>query len=146
MQFPTKTPELYADKVAPLVDSAMKGFNSTVFAYGQTGSGKSHTMSGTADELGIIPCAVDGVFDAITGDTDRAFLLRVSYIEIYNETLRDLLNLKKGPLADNEKPVIHTRTVSTILPTYVLTRSRAKLLLSHWWRRLCPRRRMWSSC
>lgn len=56
----------------------MNGFNSTVFAYGQTGSGKSHTMvscrnpiptdkqSGTASELGVIPCAVDGIFDAIT--------------------------------------------------------------------------------
>lgn len=44
VQFPTKTPQLYQNKVAPLVEKAMKGFNSTVFAYGQTGSGKSHTM------------------------------------------------------------------------------------------------------
>lgn len=44
VQFPTRTPELYENKIAPLVDKAMKGFNSTVFAYGQTGSGKSHTM------------------------------------------------------------------------------------------------------
>lgn len=98
-------------------------------SYGQTGSGKSHTMSGTPSELGIIPCAVDGIFDAITEvgwsrpttsgpeypltrqDTDRAFLLRVSYIEIYNEALRDLLNTKKGPLPDSEKPTIHTAKV-----------------------------------
>ncbi|WWC94352.1 hypothetical protein V866_001194 [Kwoniella sp. B9012] len=107
LQYPSTTPELYGDKVAPLVDKAMHGFNSTIFAYGQTGSGKSFTMTGTSDELGIIPCAVDGVFDAITADTERAFLLRVSYIEIYNETLRDLLNFKKGPLKDDEKPAIH---------------------------------------
>jgi centromeric protein E len=44
VQFPTRTPELYNDKIAPLVLQAMNGFNSTVFAYGQTGSGKSHTM------------------------------------------------------------------------------------------------------
>ncbi|EKD00397.1 centromeric protein e (cenp-e protein) [Trichosporon asahii var. asahii CBS 8904] len=79
------------DKVAPMVEKAMAGFNSTVFA------GKSYTMSGTPSELGIIPCAVDGIFDAITADTERAFLLRVSYIEIYNESLRDLLNNRRGP-------------------------------------------------
>ncbi|WVW84086.1 hypothetical protein I302_106115 [Kwoniella bestiolae CBS 10118] len=107
LQYPSTTPELYGQKVAPLVDKAMHGFNSTIFAYGQTGSGKSFTMTGTSDELGVIPCAVDGVFDAITADTERAFLLRVSYIEIYNETLRDLLNFKKGPLKDDEKPAIH---------------------------------------
>ncbi|BEI93295.1 uncharacterized protein CcaverHIS019_0509230 [Cutaneotrichosporon cavernicola] len=91
VQYPTRTPELYNDKIAPLVQQAMNGFNSTVFAYGQTGSGKSHTMSGTHSELGIIPCAVDGIFDAITADPERAFLLRVSYLEIYKEGIRDLL-------------------------------------------------------
>ena len=107
---PSKTPELYSAKVAPLVEKAMNGFNSTIFAYGQTGSGKSFTMTGTAAELGIIPCAVDGVFDAITADRDRAFLLRVSYVEIYNETLRDLLNFDKG---QKEVPVIHSGKVSS---------------------------------
>ncbi|KIR75894.1 centromeric protein E [Cryptococcus deuterogattii CA1014] len=67
-----------------------------------------HIQTGIPTELGIIPCAVDGVFDGITEEPDRAFLLRVSYIEIYNETLRDLLNFKKGPLKDDEKPSIHT--------------------------------------
>lgn len=70
-------------------------------------------MTGNPAELGIIPCAVDGVFDAITADTDRAFLLRVSYIEIYNETLRDLLNFKKGT---KDVPAIHTNKVSSPLP------------------------------
>ncbi|WVO15973.1 hypothetical protein L204_103638 [Cryptococcus depauperatus] len=108
LQYPSNTPELYSEKVAPMVEKAMIGFNSTVFAYGQTGSGKSFTMTGIPSELGIIPCAVDGVFDAINEDPDRAFLLRVSYIEIYNETLRDLLNFKRGPLKDDERPIIHT--------------------------------------
>ncbi|KLT45454.1 kinesin-domain-containing protein [Cutaneotrichosporon oleaginosum] len=106
VQFPTRTPELYKDKIAPLVQQAMNGFNSTVFAYGQTGSGKSHTMSGTRTELGIIPCAVDGIFDAITDDPERAFLLRVSYLEIYNEGIRDLLCPKRGDEA--KVPTIKT--------------------------------------
>jgi centromeric protein E len=82
-----------------------------------------NSQTGVPEELGIIPCAVDGVFDAINEvshtdrsksdmkEPDRAYLLRVSYIEIYNETLRDLLNLKKGPLRDDEKPTIHTGKV-----------------------------------
>ncbi|GFZ46737.1 hypothetical protein JCM24511_03957 [Saitozyma sp. JCM 24511] len=111
LQFPSTTPELYSTKIAPLVEKAMNGFNSTIFAYGQTGSGKSFTMTGTSTELGIIPCAVDGVFDAINAEPDRAFLLRVSYIEIYNETLRDLLNFKRAPLKDEEKPAIHFNKV-----------------------------------
>jgi centromeric protein E len=68
-------------------------------------------MTGHPAELGIIPCAVDGVFDAITADIDRAFLLRVSYIEIYNETLRDLLNFKK---VNKDTPAIHTNKVSVV--------------------------------
>lgn len=44
LEYPSTTPELYADKVAPLINKAMNGFNSTIFAYGQTGSGKSFTM------------------------------------------------------------------------------------------------------
>lgn len=108
LRHPSRTPDLYTSKVAPLVDKAMNGFNSTIFAYGQTGSGKSFTMTGTASELGIIPCAVDGVFDAITADRDRAFLLRVSYVEIYNEGLRDLLNFQEGK---REVPVIHSGKV-----------------------------------
>jgi Tfp pilus assembly pilus retraction ATPase PilT len=55
IQFPTRTPQLYSAKVAPLVEKAMKGFNSTVFAYGQTGSGKSHTM---------VSCTAAGVYIA----------------------------------------------------------------------------------
>lgn len=46
LQFPSTTPELYNAKIAPLVEKAMNGFNSTIFAYGQTGSGKSFTMVG----------------------------------------------------------------------------------------------------
>lgn len=63
----------------------------TVFSYGQTGSGKTHTMMGNDDEPGIIPQAILEVFNYIKADPDREFLLRISYLESYNETLRDLL-------------------------------------------------------
>lgn len=82
--------------VKPIVESAVNGFNGTVFAYGQTSSGKTHTMMGTPSEPGIIPLAVGYMFDAIANTSGREFLLRVSYLEIYNEKVNDLLDpLKK---------------------------------------------------
>ncbi len=62
---PSLTSSLYENQISPLVTKAMQGFNSTIFAYGQTGSGKTHTMSGTEDEVGIIPLAIAGVFEDI---------------------------------------------------------------------------------
>ncbi|CAL5417990.1 unnamed protein product [Camellia sinensis] len=63
----------------------------TVFAYGQTNSGKTHTMRGSTSEPGVIPHAVRDLFDSIQEDMDREFLLRMSYMEIYNEEINDLL-------------------------------------------------------
>ncbi|CAO3592302.1 unnamed protein product [Absidia cylindrospora] len=90
---------LYESSVKPLISQAMDGYNATVFAYGQTASGKTYTMMGTESEPGIIPRAVDEVFSYIKTTMNNEFLLRVSYLEIYNETIRDLL----APENDNLK-------------------------------------------
>lgn len=75
-----------------LVWSAMDGFNATIFAYGQTGSGKTFTMKGNLRRNpGIIPLAVQDLFEYIKQTPEREFLLRVSYFEIYNEIINDLL-------------------------------------------------------
>ncbi|KXS19741.1 kinesin-domain-containing protein [Gonapodya prolifera JEL478] len=69
----------------------MEGYHVTVFAYGQTASGKTYTMA--KDQPGVIPQAVDDVFDHIRrASENQEFLLRVSYMEIYNEQIKDLLN------------------------------------------------------
>ncbi|TIC20159.1 kinesin-domain-containing protein [Wallemia mellicola] len=96
---PARTCSLYDSHITKLIHSSMAGYNSTVFAYGQTGSGKTHTLTGTEDEPGIIPLAVEQVFEEIYDDPTREFLLRVRYLEIYNEKLRDLL----GPATQNEE-------------------------------------------
>ncbi|KAF9340537.1 hypothetical protein BGZ91_001495 [Linnemannia elongata] len=83
---------IYSTSVKGLVQSAMEGYNGTVFAYGQTSSGKTYTMSGTSSQPGITPRAVEDVFKYIRENSDREFLLRVSYLEIYNESIRDLLS------------------------------------------------------
>ncbi|KAK4046636.1 Kinesin-like protein kip2 [Microbotryomycetes sp. JL201] len=89
---PAQTESLYDNKIRPIVRATMNGFNGTVFAYGQTASGKTHTMMGSETEPGIIPLAIDELFSFIHEQhTHREFSLRVSFLEIYNETIRDLL-------------------------------------------------------
>lgn len=85
--------EVFVSAAAPIVDSVLAGFNGTIFAYGQTGSGKSHTMDGAPGQPGVIPRAFAHIFGAIAGagGDDRQFLVRASYLEIYQEEVRDLL-------------------------------------------------------
>lgn len=73
----------------------MDGYNAVVFAYGQTASGKTFTLTGTDAEPGIIPRAMKDVFAYIRRTPTREYLLRCSYLEIYNEAIFDLL----APLA-----------------------------------------------
>lgn len=76
------TLEVYRRTTKDIIKKVMGGINGTVFAYGQTSSGKTHTMKGTASEPGIIPLAVNEIFDHIANTQDREFLLRVSYMEV----------------------------------------------------------------
>uniref|UniRef100_U3K0K8 Centromere-associated protein E n=1 Tax=Ficedula albicollis TaxID=59894 RepID=U3K0K8_FICAL len=98
------TQQLYDGVAVPIIQSAVQGYNGTIFAYGQTASGKTYTMMGNEDSMGIIPKAIQHVFKIICEIPDREFLLRVSYMEIYNETITDLLcdNRKKKPLGIRE--------------------------------------------
>ncbi|KAI0754881.1 kinesin-domain-containing protein [Daedaleopsis nitida] len=73
------------------VCAAMDGFNAVIFAYGQTASGKTFTLSGDEDQPGIIPRAMKDVFAYIKRTPTREYLLRCSYLEIYNEAIHDLL-------------------------------------------------------
>lgn len=88
---------VYEVTTSKIVQNVIGGFNGTVFAYGQTSSGKTHTMHGTKEELGVIPLAVRDVFDAVRRHgSDREFLIRVSYLEIYNEKMMDLFDGSEG--------------------------------------------------
>ncbi|XP_026528415.1 centromere-associated protein E [Notechis scutatus] len=91
------TKEVYQGVTASIIKSAVQGYNGTIFAYGQTASGKTYTILGTKKGPGILPMAINDVFDTICGIPDREFLLRVSYMEIHNETIQDLLcsNIRK---------------------------------------------------
>ncbi|KHG23768.1 Kinesin-related 11 [Gossypium arboreum] len=84
--------EVYEIAARPVVQAAMEGVNGTVFAYGVTSSGKTHTMHGDQNAPGIIPLAIKDAFSIIQDTPGREFLLRVSYLEIYNEVINDLLD------------------------------------------------------
>ncbi|XP_051759204.1 centromere-associated protein E isoform X4 [Ctenopharyngodon idella] len=98
------TGQLYQDIAKPLVVSAVEGYNGTIFAYGQTSSGKTFTMMGSEHNPGVIPLAMADVFKTIKNCPKKEFLLRVSYMEIYNETVTDLLceSWKRKPLEIRE--------------------------------------------
>uniref|UniRef100_A0A8B9D275 Kinesin family member 27 n=1 Tax=Anser brachyrhynchus TaxID=132585 RepID=A0A8B9D275_9AVES len=92
--------EVYTVCIKPLLVSLTEGYNATVFAYGQTGSGKTYTIGGghiasvSEDEKGIIPRAIQELFQHISENHNIDFRVKVSYIEVYKEELRDLLELE----------------------------------------------------
>ncbi|XP_025408168.1 kinesin-like protein KIF17 isoform X3 [Sipha flava] len=89
------TEQIYNDIAYPFIEGILEGYNCTVFAYGQTGCGKSFSMQGVdspPNQRGIIPRAFEHVFEAISVTDDVKFLVLASYIEIYNEEVRDLLS------------------------------------------------------
>ena len=89
---------VYADVVAPVLDEMLRGYNCTIFAYGQTGTGKTYTMSGDMDDAlgllsdsaGIIPRVLYSLFRKLEADEAESSV-KCSFIELYNEELRDLL-------------------------------------------------------
>ncbi|XP_050333178.1 kinesin-like protein Klp61F [Bactrocera neohumeralis] len=94
--------DVYSTVVAPLIEEVLSGYNCTVFAYGQTGTGKTHTMVGTEcaelkssweddSDIGIIPRALSHLFDELRM-LEMEFSMRISYLELYNEELCDLLS------------------------------------------------------
>uniref|UniRef100_A0A8C1N0I8 Kinesin-like protein KIF16B n=1 Tax=Cyprinus carpio TaxID=7962 RepID=A0A8C1N0I8_CYPCA len=89
--------KVFRDLGTDVLKAAFEGYNACIFAYGQTGSGKSHTMMGIPGDVGLIPRICEGLFSRISGMTRRdeaSFRTEVSYLEIYNERVRDLLRRK----------------------------------------------------
>lgn len=87
--------EIYEETVRPLVSSVLDGFNGTIFAYGQTGTGKTYTMEGSkrhSDKRGIIPRSFEQIFTHIGRSKNIQYLVSASYLEIYQEEIRDLLH------------------------------------------------------
>ncbi|KAM4878385.1 chromosome-associated kinesin KIF4A [Sylvia borin] len=105
--------EVFNTAVSPLVHGIFKGYNATVLAYGQTGSGKTYSMGGayTASQehdhsVGVIPRVITLLFEEKQRKQDWNFVLKVSYLEIYNEVILDLLcpSRDRSPISIREDP------------------------------------------
>src|ERR1700712_931743 len=84
--------DVYEATTRGLLDSVLDGYNATVFAYGATGCGKTHTITGTAQQPGVIFSAMKELFERLQeSSAEKVTEISLSYLEIYNETIRDLL-------------------------------------------------------
>lgn len=116
--------DIFEFSVSQTVDDLFNGYNGTVLAYGQTGSGKSYTMMGSniddEDKKGIIPRIADSIFEKIAaGDENTEYTLSVSYMEIYMETIRDLLSMDSNSTVnltvhEDKTSGVHVRNLNKI--------------------------------
>ena len=102
----TCTQEDIYKNVSTYVKATVRGYNTTIFAYGSTGSGKSYTMTGTSACPGIIPRAISEIFSIIettaAQEQDVFFYVRLSYVELYNNNFRNLLEFASKELKEKE--------------------------------------------
>ncbi|WPK22974.1 hypothetical protein PUMCH_000197 [Australozyma saopauloensis] len=114
--------QVYENTTKPLLDSIIDGYNATVFAYGATGCGKTHTILGTPQDPGVIFLTLKELYERIDRLSDeRKFDVSVSFLEIYNETIRDLLSpdtpSKTLNLREDSKNKITVSNLLTHTPT-----------------------------
>lgn len=114
--------EVYNAVARPIVQNVLEGYNGTIFAYGQTGTGKTFTMEGDHDEpelKGIIPNSFEQIFNGIANAKEgQQFLVRCSYLEIYNENIRDLLSTDHTrvlELKENKDKVVYVKDLTDIV-------------------------------
>lgn len=113
----------YEESCFNIIECALEGFNSTIFAYGQTGCGKSFTMQGPSnagdDMKGVIPNSFSHIFQFIKASKDVEFLIRCSYLELYNEEIRDLLcnpkNQTKCELKEDAQKGIFVKNLTDVV-------------------------------
>ncbi|KAI7113440.1 kinesin-domain-containing protein, partial [Hortaea werneckii] len=143
---------VFDDVVSPILDEVMSGFNCTIFAYGQTGTGKTYTMSGDItdmlpipDAAGIIPRVLHSLFERLGSDSPTStpqregkesmgeHSVKCSFIELYNEELRDLLSaddsVKLKIFDDANKNGRTTTLVQGMEETHIKSASRGIQLL-----------------
>lgn len=114
--------EVYDATALPIVESCIQGYNGTVFAYGQTGCGKTHSMEGILSDpehQGIIPRSFKQIFQTVdSAAKDTRFLIACSYLEIYNEEIRDLLAndpSKRLDLKESKDKGVYVKDLSTAI-------------------------------
>ncbi|XP_048730385.1 kinesin-like protein KIF3B isoform X2 [Ostrea edulis] len=117
----SKQRDLYDETFRDLVQSVIEGFNGTIFAYGQTGTGKTFTMQGPKNDpelRGVIPNSFDHIFQHIARTQNQQYLIRASYLEIYQEEIRDLLakdHTKRLELKERPDTGVYVKDLSSFV-------------------------------
>jgi kinesin family protein 11 len=138
--------DIFNSVVSPIVDEVLEGFNCTIFAYGQTGTGKTHTMEGdihSEENAGIVPRSIKSILEKLDAKGVE-YTVRVSFLELYNEELQDLLttsvdkdkklklceDVKKGVVCQNleEIAVMDVPTIFEVLQRGIKQRQTAATL------------------
>ncbi|XP_029953658.1 kinesin-like protein KIF22 isoform X2 [Salarias fasciatus] len=110
----TTQQEVFLSSVKPILPNILKGQNASVFAYGPTGAGKTHTMLGSSEQPGVIPRAVLEVFNLVRakeGEEGWDYSIGMSYLEIYNEKVLDLLSPNSQDL-----PIREDKSKNILIP------------------------------
>jgi len=97
--------DIYMATTEKLLGGILDGMNASCFAYGATGAGKTYTMLGNTDQPGCMVLTVGELFKRITSTDNKVFRVYLTYLEVYNENIRDLLNPSTGYLDLREDPV-----------------------------------------
>ena len=121
---------IYEEVCTPIVSGVLQGYNGSIFLYGQTTSGKTYTMLGVPESPGVLPCSMQSIFRAISQDSTRDFSVWVSYLEIYNEQINDLLVPGSVNLKIKEDPKLGS-VVSGIKQQQVWTFDQVILLMNY---------------
>nr|KAI8766354.1 kinesin-like protein KIF19 [Biomphalaria glabrata] len=108
--------DVYEETTKFLIPNVTSGYNATVFAYGPTGAGKTYTMLGKDGEPGIMVQALNDLFLEMRQSTDKTYKVTMSYLEIYNEMIRDLLNPDSGflELREDAKGSVQVAGISEV--------------------------------
>lgn len=112
--------EVYYKSCSPIVNKFLnEGFNGTIFAYGMTGSGKTFSMKGSDQDPGFVKLSIDDIFSKIENERgNKQFSISITYLEIYNEKIVDLLNTSyAAELKIRDDPVYGTKIVGITSPT-----------------------------
>ncbi|XP_061765433.1 kinesin-like protein KIF22 [Nerophis ophidion] len=119
----TTQQEVFLSSVKPILPHILRGQNASVFAYGPTGAGKTHTMLGSSEEPGMIPHAVQEVLNLVNGRDDEGwdYSIGMSYLEIYNEKVLDLLSPSSQDLPireDKDKNILIPGLTHTTITSF----------------------------
>ncbi|SBS84666.1 kinesin-8, putative [Plasmodium malariae] len=121
--------EVFFDTAKPLIPHVFKGINCTVFAYGATGSGKTYTMLDDKNHNGIVQLSLLELFTIIKEKKCRNIKIVMSFLEVYNETIRDLLAKEKNKTLDVQEDVAEVK-VSNLCEMEIQSYEQAMFLIN----------------